>query len=268
VFRQLFGTGVIVCCLWAAFLPAQPPEQTAWEILQAGVESDKADQRAAAVHVLGLLQLQPRARQLADKGLLDNDSRVRAAAATALGQMGAKESIPRLREALRGEDSEVVFAAADALYRLGDESAYEVYYAVLMGERKSGQSLMERQEKMIKDPKALARLGLEGGLGFIPFGSIGYGAVRALRRDDVSPVRAAAAQRLIRDADPKSAQALVKCVADEKWIVRAAVAEAIAKREDPTLLEAVLPLLTDENRTVCFSAAAAVIRLSGAKHRK
>jgi HEAT repeat protein len=156
----------------------------------------------------------------------------------------------------------VVFAAASALYTLGDPRAYEIYYAVLTGERKSGQSLVESQMKMLKDPKAMAQIGVEAGLGFIPFAGIGLSVFKTATKDDTSPVRAAAAQKLIRDSDPKSAAALMESASDKKWLVRAAVVDAIAKRGDPALLEAVWPLLSDENETVRFSAAGAILRLT------
>lgn len=260
--RRLTVIGFVVLCLAAGFLPAQKPSDTAWKILKDGVIAKSDDERAKAARVLGMLPHNILARQLAEKALEDTDPGVRAAAATALGQMGATESIPKLKEALKGQETEAVFAAADALFRLNDPSAYEVYFAVLRGERKSGQGLMESQMKMLKDPKALAKMGFEQGIGFIPFASIGYGAVKMLRRDDVSPIRAAAALKLARDPDPKSGAALVTSVADDKWIVRAAVVEAIAKRDDPALLGAIVPLLTDDNDTVRYGAAAAVIRLS------
>ena len=116
--------------------------------------------------------------------------------------------------------------------------------------------------KMLKDPKALAQMGLEGGLGLIPFASLGLSVFKTATKDDTSPVRAAAAQKLIRDGDAKTAQALMQCASDKKWLVRAAVVDAIAKRGDPALLKAVWPLLSDENDIVRFSAAATVLRLT------
>jgi HEAT repeat protein len=83
-----------------------------------------------------------------------------------------------------------------------------------------------------------------------------------VRKDDSSPVRAAAAQKLIHDPDPKSRDALARTASDSKWMVRASVVDAIAKRGDATLMGSVLPLLGDENDVVRFTAAATVVRLS------
>ncbi len=115
---------------------------------------------------------------------------------------------------------------------------------------------------MLKDPKAMAQMGLQQGLGFIPFAGIGYTVFRSATKDDTSPVRAAAAQKLIRDADPKTAEALMQSASDKKWLVQASVVDAIAKRGDPALLKAVWPLLSNENEIVRFTAAAAVLRLT------
>jgi len=64
--------------------------------------------------------------------------------------------------------------------------------------------------KMLKDPKALAKLGFEQGIGYIPFAGIGYGVFKTVTRDDTSPVRAAAAHKLANDLEPKSAEVLAK----------------------------------------------------------
>ena len=152
---------------------------------------------------------------------------------------GAHPSGQRRKGPGRAAQPEV---AAGALYKLNDATAYEIYYAALTGEMKSGAGLVESQMKMLKDPKALAKLGFEQGISFIPFAGIGYGAFKAIRKDDESPVRAAAALRLARDPDPKSAEALAKAAGDEEWMVRAAAIDAIGRRGDAALVKAVVPL--------------------------
>jgi HEAT repeat protein len=203
------------------------------------------------------------ARKSAEKALSDPKPDVRAAAAYALGEMNAKSSATKLAGLVKTDkDTAVVFAAAAALYTLGDSRAYEFYYAVLTGQRKSGDSLLDSQMKMLQDRKAVAQMGLQAGLGFVPFGSLGYTVFRTATKDDTSPVRAAAAQKLIRDGDPKTAEALMSSASDDKWMVRAAVINAIAQRGDPKMVNGILPRLTDENDTVRFTAAGAILRLS------
>jgi HEAT repeat protein len=259
----------IIAVLFAsvALLQAQAPAEKAWTILQNGAADKSSEKRAKVMNALALLPQNPKARQMAENALLDKDSEVRAAAANSLGQQGSTVSIPKLKEAGKDKETEVVFAVTNALFLLKDPMAYQVYYAVLMGEKKTGEGLVDSQMKMLKDPKALTNLGLEAGIGFIPFGGVSYKVFKTATRDDISPIRAAAAQKLVSDPDPKSGEALAKTAADPKWMVRAAVANAIAKRGDPALLSAVTPLLDDENDTVKNVAAAAVIRLS-AKQKK
>jgi hypothetical protein len=69
-----------------------------------------------------------------------------------------------------------------ALFALGDPAAYEVYFAVLTCRRKPGQGLVESQLEILRDPDALARIGFETGLGFVPFGSIARRGITDSRR--------------------------------------------------------------------------------------
>jgi len=253
---------LLVAAAGTAILTAQTPIDRSWSALNAGLSDKSTDTRMKAARSLGLIAGNSKAQQLAEKALSDPKTEVQAAAADALGQMGAKSSVSKLVEAAKSQDTAVVFAAANALYTLGDPRAYEFYYAVLTGERKSGASLIDSQMKMLKDPKAMAQLGLEQGLGFIPFASIGLSVFKTATKDDTSPVRAAAAQKLIRDGDAKTSAALMAACSDKKWLVRIAVVDAIAKRGDATLLKVVWPLLSDENDMVRFTAAAAILRLT------
>ena len=263
----MFFRIIMVFFASVALVQAQTPSEKAWKILQEGAADTSSEKRTKVMNALALLTGNEKARQMAETGLTDEKAEVRAEAALALGQQGSAKSIPKLKKALKDTQAEVVFAATNALFLLKDPVAYQIYYAVLMGERKTGEGLVESQMKMLKDPKAMSKLGVEVGIGFIPFGGVGYKVFKTTTRDDTSPVRAAAAQKLAKDPDPRSGEALAKTAADPKWLVRAAVVNAIAKRDDPALLSAVTPLLDDDNDTVKNVAAAAVIRLSTKRKR-
>jgi len=146
-----------------------------------------------------------------------------------------------------------LLAAAQALPVLHDPVAYEVYYEVLTGERKSREGLVSQGMETLKDRKKIAEFGFEEGIGFVPYADIGYSAVKAVTKDDTSPVRAAAAKTLTNDTDPRSGQALVQAVSDKKWMARVAALEAIAKRGDPQLLSGIVPAMSDKNEAVCPS---------------
>jgi HEAT repeat protein len=259
----------LLSCAFATLLSAQTPADKAWAVLSDGSTDKSAENRTKVFQALSLLENNAKARGMAEKALvLDDTGAVRAAAAAALGEMGCKESAPKLIDAARDKETEVVFSATNALFQLGNPAAFQVYYAVLTGERKSGESLADSQMKMLKDPKALTNMGLEAGIGFIPFGGISYKVFKMATADAVSPVRALAAVRLAGDPDPKTGKVLVDATKDPKWLVRAAAVGAIARRNDPALIAAVLPLLNDENATVRFNSAAAIVRLSTAKPRR
>src|SRR5262249_18791660 len=82
-----------------AFRP-QSPTIEAWQTLEAACSSDKFTNRASATLALGLLRNDAKARKLAEKALSDPKPEVRSAGAAALGEMGSRRSIPKLRKAL------------------------------------------------------------------------------------------------------------------------------------------------------------------------
>lgn len=261
----------LVTLLLAAVVPGVPQASSgkAWMVLQAGLSNSNTDNRTVATRLLGGLTKNAQAQDLALKALADNRPEVRAAAAEALGNMQAKSAIPQLQKLVQSErDAGVAIAAGRALVALGDPLGYAVYYAILTGERKSGASLMENQRKMLNDPKKLANFGFEQGVGFIPFGGLTLNVFRSLTRDDVSPIRAAAAEVLITDPDPRTTEALKTAVADKSWVVRAAAIDALGKRNNPSVIPALEPALGDGREAVRYAAAAAIIRLNDVKNGK
>jgi HEAT repeat protein len=204
-------------------------------------------------------------RQSPKKALRDDKPEVRSAAAAALGDMKSRTSILQLRAALDDNDPSVALAAAHSLELMHDDSAYEVYYEVLTGQRKASRGLIASQTSILKDPKKVAQLGFEEGIGFVPFAGMGWGAIKAITKDDSSPVRAAAAKVLAKDPDPAATKALADAVGDKSWLVRAAALEALAKRGDPSVLDTVQLYVSDEKDAVKYTAAAAVLRLTTIK---
>jgi HEAT repeat protein len=256
----------------SGLLAATTPQQKAWDILQTGAKEKSVERRADAIHALGLLPHDNRAREMAESALDDSKPEVRAAAASALGDMLSQASIRKLTETLSDPDPVVVLAAAHSLLILQDHAAYDVYYAVLTGQRKASEGVVASERKILQDPKKLAEFGVETGLGFVPLGGFGVSAVKFLTKNDSSNVRAAAAKILAKDPDPQSRDALVEALSDRSWVVRRAALEAIAARGDPALRADVEPCMDDTNGAVRYTAAAVVIRMSAARkvpaHRK
>jgi HEAT repeat protein len=232
-------------------------------LFESAAQSKSAAQRALGIRALGLLRDNAHARKLAEGALEDDRPEVRSAAAVALGQMHAIESIPKLQKLLKDDRMSVVMAAAHSLRDLNDNaSAYSVYYDILTGEHK-GDGLIAQQIDTLHNPKELAMIGLEQGIGYVPFAGIGWDAWRYTHKKDPHPVRAVAATLLAHDPDPKSSAALVKAALNDKdWIVRAAALEAIAERGDASLEDKIEISLYDVNSHVRFTAAATVIRLN------
>jgi HEAT repeat protein len=246
----------------AEAVSAETPEQRARDMLRSGVRQKNTGKRVQAVRALRLLPGSSEATEMAETALLDRNPKVRAAAASALGLVGAKEAIPALKKATFDKKPAVVLAAAHSLELLHDPAGDQVYYELLTGERKPAEGLIAQHMDTLRDKKKMAELGFEEGLGFVPYGDVGFSAAKAIRKDNASPVRASAARALIKDSDPRVDKALVQATSDKNWIVRASALLAIAKREDPDLLTAIIPAMSDKNQAVRFTAAAAVIRLT------
>jgi len=262
---RVFLTVLFITVLVGPVLATDPAQvQKAWDILDAGVKEKAFAKRHDAVHAVGLLAGDSKAVAIAENALDDHTPEVREAAATSLGELHSSSSIPKLELALKDKEITVVLAAAHSLWLLQDKQAFDVYYEILLGERKAGPGLIAGQEEIFRDRKKLAAFAFEQGIEFNPFAGIGWGIVKAVRKDDVSPVRAAAAKVLIDDPDPRSGQALAKSCSNKSWIVRVAALDALARRGDPAFIKDIEPHMADEKDRVRYTAAAAIVRLSGA----
>jgi hypothetical protein len=143
---------------------------------------------------------------------------------------------------------------------LKNNAGYEVYYAVLTGQRKSG-GIITQQLDEFDSPKKAVEFTFEQGIGFAPYAGPAFEAIQMLTKKDPSPIRASAAAALVNDPDPASGTALARATEDRNWIVRVAALKAIANRGDPRLLAAVEANMEDKRDEVRFAAAAAVLKL-------
>ena len=98
-----------------------------------------------------------------------------------------------LKQALNDKSLSVVMAAAHALHSLNDPACYEVYYAILTGERGNDSGMIAQETKVMHDPKQVAEMGFSEGIGYLPFGSIGWQAVQTIMKDRKSGAAAKAA---------------------------------------------------------------------------
>lgn len=244
-------------------------EEKSWLILQTGLHSKRAQQREEAVKALSLLEGNHQAIRFSLRALRDKNPRVRGAAASTLGDLHATATVPALRAAVSDKDASVMLAATHALFVMKDPMAYEIYYAILMGNKKTSAGLIQAQVDRLKDPKQMAQMGFEEGIGFVPYAGMGYEAYRQLMKHDNSPVRAAAARYLALDPDSISEDALIQvAVADKNIIVREAALDALAQRSDPKCIQRLAINLDETKYQVRYRTAATIIRLGGTDHRK
>lgn len=221
------------------------------------------------MRVLSLLTGEAKAASLAKHALADTKPQVRVAAAIALGELHARFAIPKLEEALSDKDPLVALAAAHSLLTLKDALAYEVYYEILTGERKGSKGLVAGELDTLKDPKKMALLGFQEGIGFVPFAGIGYGAIRTIVKDDSSPVRAASARVLADDPDSATEDALIQAATTDKHeLVRTACLDALARRGNPAVIDRIAGALSDDKDVVKYTAAAAIVHLSDVAERR
>lgn len=244
-------------------------EEKSWLILQTGLRDKKVAQREAAVKALSLIDGNRQAIRFSLRAMRDKNPRVRAAAASTLGELHATATLPALRAAISDKDASVMLAATHALFILKDPIAYEIYYAILMGDKKTSAGTIQSQIDRLKDPKQVAQMGVQEGIAFVPYAGMGYEAYRQLKKHDNSPVRAAAARFLALDPDSISEDALIQvAVADKNIVVRQAALDALAQKSDPKCIQRLAINLDDDKYPVRYRTAATIIRLGSIDHRK
>lgn len=254
---------LFVLTLLTAACYAQTATNSSWAVLEAGLGQKSSSQRLGAIKVLGLIRDDSHAIELAEAALKDKNSSVRTAAATSLGQMHATGGDASLKEALNDKNLLVVMAAAHALCLLNDPACYDVYYEVYTGERKNNSGMIAQEMQIIHNPKQLAQMGFNEGIGFVPFAGIPWEAMQTIMKDRKSGTAAKAAliAALATDPEGRTGKLLVSTSQNKNWVLRVAALEAIAKRGDSALLQGIEPRLSDSRRQVRLAAAATIIHL-------
>jgi HEAT repeat protein len=251
----------------AAALSPAAASRKAWKCLNDGLAEKNYDRRAQAIAALGTIGLRRDAISLIEGGLNDKDAPVRQAAVDVLGTMKSRGSIPKLRAALDDNSAAVSFAAAQALWTMGDRSGQDLFLEVLEGDRKVSTGLvrggLQQVHEELHDPKALAGLGAEQAAGAF-LGPAGFGVTAAIEvsKDKAAPARATSARLLADDTSDDARKVLREALKDKSWIVRAAAAEALGVHGSLNDVATLAPLLDDEQKRVRYRAAAAIIRVT------
>jgi HEAT repeat protein len=254
--------------------PEAASPSAAWTLLTQSANSDKFRERSDAVSALTILDTDRRAVVIITNALGDKDETIRVLAATSLGEMKARSAIPQLKEAMGDKSPEVSFAAAQALWKMGDHSGRDIFYEVLDGERKVKPSLIKTKMREARndmhDPKALALIGVNEASGAFlgPF-SLGVSVVEEYAKNTGTSVQALCAQLLATDDSHTTADELTDALGDKNWTVRASAARSIAKLNYHGALPQLRDMvLNDKSQPTRFSAAAAIIHLEGRSHRE
>jgi HEAT repeat protein len=255
--------------LWIALLlmatcAVGQPEKTAWDILKQGLADKNPEKRRQAVTAIGSIGLTPDAIQQVEGALQDQDSLVRQTAAATLGQMKAKQSIPALKKLLDDAAPEVTFAAAKALWDMGDKSGRDLIEDVLTGQQKATESALSGAKRKLHDPKALTLMGFKEASGVLlgPF-NIGIIAAEQAFKDGGGGARALSATMLAQDCDAQTLRLLeYSATSDKNWAVKAASARALGQCGNQEAIPRLEQNLGDGREAVKFMSAAAIIRLS------
>jgi len=256
----------IIAFITATGLMAQP-DRSAWEVLKAGLSEKNPERRRQAVTATGAIGLLPEAIGLVEGALRDQDSLVRQTAAATLGQMRAKSAMPSLKTALNDASGEVAFAAAKALWDMGDRSGLNLIEDVLTGQEKASDGALGAARRKLHDPKALTVMGLREASGVLlgPF-NLGIVAAEQALKDGSASARVLSTTLLAEHCDAESLRLLKwSCLKDKSWAVRAASAKALGQCGNPDAIPTLEQNLSDSNAAVKSMSAGAIIRLSPAR---
>lgn len=251
--------------------PPSPEENRANLILTDGLASKNPDVRKQAVAALGLIgPREPYLSQIAT-ALSDKDVYVRLSAVASIVDLKDKGTADLLNQALSDGTPEVSFAAAKALYGLGDPRGRDAMLAILEREAKTHSSFLTAQKRdtlrLVHIPKGMMMFALKSGIGFAPVPGVGEGvsSLQDILSDSGVSGRATTAVLLATDHSPEVEAALKEALTDKDASVRAAVVHSLALRNDPSMLPLIKEQFDDSSEAVRLRAAAAYVRLAWLK---
>jgi HEAT repeat protein len=259
---------ILLAFLPAACLLAQP-DKTAWDVLKAGLADSNPLNRRQAVTATGSIGLDPEAIRLVEWAMKsDTDLLIRATAAAELSEMKSQASIPALRAALDDPSGEVGFAAAQALWDMGDKTGRGFIEDVVAGQQVATdggvKGALHRADRLRHDPKEMAIIGAKSASGALlgPF-NIGVLAAEQVFKGGAAAARMQALNLLAQDCDVQTFKLLETASTDDKtWAEKAAAAKALGRCGNPDAIPKLEENLSNSNAAVRYMSAAAIIRLS------
>jgi HEAT repeat protein len=245
--------------------------QMAHNILNVGLASNDPYTRARAISAVGMIAKTPSVRKRIEGFLADKNDHVRIAAAETLADLDFKESIPALEKVMNSDPiPEVEFAAAKALFKLGDPKGRETLDLILYGNINTRSNYIQQQKRKFfahfySVHRATIFL-LNAGTGFVPIPGVGMGIseIANLMDDSSLTPRATIVLMLGRSHDADTDKLLKFSLKDSDWTVRASAVLIIALTARQNLREDLVPLLSDNDARVRYRAAGAYLHLIGA----
>jgi len=241
-------------------------------MIDAALQDKNPDTRQQAVIALSLsVARQPWTGKVINM-LDDRDVPVRVATVLTLVDLREEDTKQALHKALDDTVPEVSYAAAKALFSLGDPAGKEALLAVLEKESKTASGFFTKEKReairMLHTPHALFLFAVRQGAGMVPLPGFGMGvsSMEQILTDPGTSGRAAAALLLSKDKDEQTLQALKDAISDNNWSVRAACVHALAVRNDPAQRDALEPMLLDKSLGVRLRAAVGWLRLDAIAH--
>ena len=245
------------------------PEKSAWDVLKPGLVDTNPLNRRQAVTATGSIGLDPEAIRLVEWALKsDTDPLIRATAAAELGEMKSRQSIPALKAALDDPSGEVGFAAAQALWDMGDKTGRGFIEDVVAGQQVATdggvKGALRRADRLRYDPKKMAVIGARSASGALlgPF-NIGVIAAEQVFKGGAAAARMQALNLLAQDCDAQTFKLLLAASTDDKtWAEKAAASKALGRCGNRDAIPKLELNLSDSNAAVKFMSAGAIIRLT------
>ncbi len=239
-------------------------QKAAWDVLTKGLADHKPGTRMYALMALSSLAASPRALAMVESALNDKSTAVRQQAAMCLGDMGARSSIPKLKQMLSDRSPEVAFAAARSLTELGDDGGRDQLIEVLTGERHIASELPAWGWARQQGPFNLLLMGASQASSILigPYVPLAIVMVRQLTSQPPAQNRAMSAESLGSDGSARAIEVLQHALRDHNWNVRAAAANALGMTTASGAVPDLARLLKDKKPAVRFTAAASIIRLT------
>jgi HEAT repeat protein len=252
--------------------PSAPMLAKADKLLADGLKDKNPDTRKEVVAAIGLAGTREPYLGEIHGALEDKDLYVRLAAVASLVDLEHKESAPGLIKALYDETPEVSFAAAKALWQLGDPTGRAALLGVISGDTKTSSGALTAKKRdmlrMFQTPRTLVLFAIRQGSGMVPFPGVGEGvsSLTLLMEDQGASGRSSSVLLVGKDKSPEVVQVLRDALRDKDVAVRAASVHSLVVQDNPAFIDDMVPLMDDQREAVRFRAAAGYIRLTGIQH--